>query len=404
MIPATVSLFVVLPRGQSIDSARLLPKKCGNNTCWVVDISFDHTFRPQDHFQAQIKDNYFVIDVFGIGEKPTRIPLSKVCVYNSSVQLHILSGVSFPNDKIYHIYLRNITFSGRTPNKPLQRKLDISRAQDNLGGKSRRWTVQKTKKRHNSDIQISGNLHRPSGGGAVGSADIRVAGRYSPKQGDYIVDPGFDLKWSSDVKSDADMVNFWCRHRLHVGRKFSQPKWKKLFASSWLFITPKIESDRGFNNTGLIGDIRWLVFSKSIISKKLIFEPYVGLEVGRRLIPPSMENSSQVLTRPLIRLDIVTAPLYRGTSLKTIRLEGKWYRRWPLTNEAIYETLDDQSISAVRIGRGPQDYVSAKLTLESADFFDFYLGYEYGQLPPRFKFVDQRVELGMRLLMDLIRK
>lgn len=366
---------------QAIDSAQIHRGTDGYRT---VELSFNHEFCNEDDFmEARKKENYFIIDVFGTGMGPARIPLSKVCVEDDSVMLHVQHGVRLEEGKIYHVYLRNITFGGKEPNKPLHRQLKVQPAQ--TGSVNLRFKKAITRDR--ADLYLAGEFQKPIAGDAIGNADIRAARPFypNPTSAKLILAPLFDLRWSSSPNADADTLNFGLESRLHIS---------ELFDTSWLYITPKIESDRSFKNTGSIVEFRWLLLSLPL--EDFVLEPYVGIEVGRNLWSPVEEASGRLLARPIVRVDMTASWDSSSTWLRAVSVEGGWQRRWPLTNEVLFKVNDDQSIDPIVFSQGPKDYIESKVTFGLPNFFDLYFGYKYGQLPPQYKLVDQQVSAGVR--------
>jgi hypothetical protein len=69
-----------------------------------------------------------------------------------------------------------------------------------------------------------------------------------------------------------------------------------------------------------------------------------------------------------------------------------------LRNELALQENGDGALKFMDFGTAPRDYVNSSLTAGFGTYFGLTFSYEYGQLPPSFKLVDNafRVEITFK--------
>ena len=161
----------------------------------------------------------------------------------------------------------------------------------------------------------------------------------------------------------------------------------------------KLESERDFGNTNFIYATRLTLLPparpKNPESKsKVFFAPYIGAEAGKNINSPLKAAEGDGIARVLIGADLRFAFFLKGDNDPDINWTTSFTRRWLLTDELGFEADKDGVLQLVRFGTSPRDYVLSKVSYKLTKFLDVFGAYEWGQLPPSYKFVDHRFQFG----------
>jgi hypothetical protein len=246
-----------------------------------------------------------------------------------------------------------------------------------------------------SDVYLSGELN-----GAH-----REKTRYSTKiklQKPFLFDqnrqnwshrPFFKLNASTDPDADPD--------KMETGWAVDYIAKSCVIVKSCVFTNAvKLESERDFDNTNFIYDTR-LTFLPIARPKgadkrvKVFFNPFLGGEFGKNLKSPLKAAQGDGIARLLAGADIRLAFfLHEDSDEPEINWTTSYERRWLLTDELSFKTDDDGNLVLRTFGKSPRDYVSSKVSYKFSKFFETFLEYEWGQVPPSYKLVDHRFRLG----------
>lgn len=264
----------------------------------------------------------------------------------------------------------------------------------------RQIVLSTAKKRDDADIYIEGIAEgaRKSKTAFTVDASFAKKFRFKRDEDDYYWKPFFNIKASTNPDADPDSLNF--------GVEFATPT--KLLAENPIGLArvyfteaAKIEADRDFENVNLVGDIRarFHVTKKLFQTERHNLVPFAGIEFGRNFKSPVAEIKGNAIARPLIGANLYVA-LYnfdRETYgyRRTISFETLYERRFPLTREIALDEDDDGNPIALRPSRAPKDYLKSSVTVDFAKYFGFKVSYEYGSLPPVFKFLDSKFSVGL---------
>lgn len=201
----------------------------------------------------------------------------------------------------------------------------------------------------------------------------------------------FNLNASSDPEADPDVME--------VGYNFARVVRKHFYWDNEV----KIESERDFDNTNFIFSTRgiWIPAGQVLTRKNgdptslVFFRPYTGVELGKNLRSQVAAAKGDGIARVLVGADLrfnVPINLDKG---QEINWTNSFTRRWLLSNELGYEVDDDGVPQLVRFGRSPRDYFNSKASFGFNKFFGAFIEYEWGQLPPSYKFVEHRFRAGL---------
>jgi hypothetical protein len=201
----------------------------------------------------------------------------------------------------------------------------------------------------------------------------------------------FKLNASTDVEADPDS--------LEIGFNFARVVGKHFYWDNDI----KIESQRDFKNTNFIYSTRgiWRPAGKSLTKKDgnatsiLFFRPYIGAEVGKNLRSPVATAQGDGIARILAGADLrLNIPINEDKG-QEINWTNSYTRRWLLSDELSFKADDDGVLQLVRFGKRPRDYVKSKIDFSFNKFFGAFIEYDWGQLPPSYKFVDHRFRVGL---------
>ncbi len=202
--------------------------------------------------------------------------------------------------------------------------------------------------------------------------------------------PYFKLNASTDVEADPDSMQ--------IGFNFARIVRTHFYWDNDV----KLESQRDFKNTNFIYAARvcWRPAGKALTKNEgdnstLFFRPFIGAEVGKNLRSPldaaEGDGIARILAGAELRLN-VPMNLEKG---QEINWTNSYTRRWLLTDELGFEADDDGNLQLVRFGKSPRDYFNSKAEFGFNKFFGAFVEYEWGQLPPSYKFVNHRFRVGL---------
>lgn len=252
----------------------------------------------------------------------------------------------------------------------------------------------KSKEKKDSDIYIAGEFVTGRGSKPAYSIDIKIEPRFGPGKWDY--SPFFNLNASTSQGADPDSMNFGFKVARSYPFEYKTEKWRPRITSLYFSTAGKFEAERDFDNVNLtFNPILDFIVSTIPIGRKttLTFTPFIGAELGKNLKSPLVEAEGGGVARFLggsrVLLDI---PIERG--INNITFSAQYTRRWLLARELRYKTADDDTLVLVEFGKRPREYFESKVDVGINKFFSPYIGYDFGELPPSFKYVNHRIRIG----------
>jgi hypothetical protein len=242
-----------------------------------------------------------------------------------------------------------------------------------------------------SDVYLSGELNKAKDKDTTFTTTIKLQ-RYKPIKPSWRFTPFFKLNASTDPNADPDTMEIGMKTRYVIGKFAGIPG--ALFDNE-----VKLESERDFDNTNFIYDTRLTflpaAFPKGAESKgKVFFSPYIGAEVGKNMKSPLQAAEGDGIARLLVGADLRFAFFLKTEDEPDIDWITSYTRRWLLTDELGFETDKNNVLQLLRFGTSPRDYVLSKFSYKLTKFLDVFAAYEWGQLPPSYKFVDHRFQFG----------
>lgn len=293
---------------------------------------------------------------------------------------------------VYTLYIKNMTFGGKPPQVPLQALINPT---GRCGAPPPGAAPQG---RDDSSIYAAGQLEKASGTKIYASIDTKLRRRIyqtdttSTTLPKVIHDVGFvfDLKASTSPKADPDSMNIGLEWQM------SSAATTGFFRYFILYNNPKIEAEKDFDNTNALLETR-LDFGTRNLAKKPwtpIFTPFIGQEIGKNLKSPvkEAENSFLYRLKAGTKLNLFFQP---KKFLKEVELDAEYTRRWLLRRELSFEKDGDGNLRLLEISKKPRDYVRANLNFFFTENIGVTVGYEYGSLPPSFKLVDHKSNIGV---------
>jgi hypothetical protein len=265
-------------------------------------------------------------------------------------------------------------------------------------------TTAKSKEKKDSDVYIAGEFVGARKSRPIYSLDVKIAPRFGPGKTDY--SPFFTFNGSTDPDADPDSVSFGLSLARSFPREYdAHDKWGLRVTSYLLSGGAKFEAEKDFDNVNLTFNPNLdFVISTIPVGKRstLTLTPYIGAEVGKNLKSPLAAAQGDGIARLLggahVLLDI---PMKK---IEGITFSADYVRRVLFSNELRYKANDDHTLSLVEYGKSPRQYFESKLEVSLNKFLNPYIAYDFGELPPSFKFVNHRVKAGFSYKFKLTNK
>jgi hypothetical protein len=394
---------------------------------WALFVRFSTEFNtnnPVDRAKATNPSNYKIINVNTGAWVPVSEAQFVIEAGNSTpyVRLVAPSADALNTTDFFHLYAINLAFDGAPPKEALQHpiKIEVETAaaapnegptvvvdnNDKTPGINPHaepkpaWGLKESKNRDDSDIYAAWELTSARDTATTGTGDVKVAipffknfwkrtSRFSPL---------VEIKASSNHKADADSLKFALEWYLPLYRNIHAKKFP--YAAVHLINTGKIEAPKNFDNVNAIWEGRWLFPSAQFpgISERfdVYLDPFVGHELGKNLRSPLPEADGKGIARVYAGANfVVDIPVKNVTGFKGVLFDASYIRRWPLKRELTIEDAGNGKINLLTFGKGPKEYVTSKFTVKVNEYFGPYVGYEWGSLPPVYKFVDHKWTFGL---------
>jgi hypothetical protein len=218
------------------------------------------------------------------------------------------------------------------------------------------------------------------------SADIKL--EYSEVVfNKHYVGPSFDLKASTVPDADPDTLCMGIRYQMP--NIFLNVHWDNL---------PKFESTKDFQVSDFLHSSMLTYPVPRLPGKGEVpvdIDLQGGFELGRNIDNVLTEAKGTSIARAVVG-GMFFYKMRNVLGAKKVVFKGDYIRRWPFTREVVVQNdPDDKSkLLVVAFGRGPKQHAEANLEFTYNDYFGFFVGYEYGQLPPGYKLADHRAKIG----------
>lgn len=251
----------------------------------------------------------------------------------------------------------------------------------------------KAKGSNDANVYISGEINGANKKKTSFSTEISInSGEIKVAKNNFLTPIFFKLNASSDAGADPDTLEFGISYRYRFLGAKSLP-------AANLATTAKIESERDFGNTNFISESRLTIlpyaFPKGEQNKLKIFvRPFIGLELGKNLRSPLAAAEGNFILRPLVGAKLRFNYPINEDEEREINWETVYTRRWLLRNELGFKTNDADELVLTEFGKSPRDYVQSKFSYGLAKYFDAFIAYDWGQVPPSYKLVDHRFRIG----------
>lgn len=313
----------------------------------------------------------------------------------------------------YHVFVRNLDFSGVTPATPPTHVAAVDHnvtmppsgpgpaPHQTAGPFARFFHLKEADGRDDSNLYFSGQSTHSRGKEFVGTYDAKIdlGKRYQFWGRTHLIGPMLDLKGGNDPNGDPDSLN--------LGIKWDFPLVQKpcpafLTAIRWAN-NPKLESTQDFTNKNFIFDSAFRLVLKpwgggSYRAVRAHMRPFAGVEVGKNLRGTIKEVEGRSIARVKVGGFFYLVFPVHAAALEDLTFETDYERRWPLHPEIALDTDSDTKVFvADHIGTKPRNYVKETLGIDITKFFGFTVVYEYGSLPPKFHLLDSKFTLGVTL-------
>lgn len=169
------------------------------------------------------------------------------------------------------------------------------------------------------------------------------------------------------------------------------------FVKSMKFtVSPRFESDRYFQNTNAIVEVKagWTPL-RFPGSKYINVRPAIGVEIGRNIDSPVADAKGLVLSRGVARLLVFKTFKPKGPEGDRYKLSAEYTQRFLMKPEVYFKEDDAKLLQPVRYAATPRGYFDAKFESAIEKYFGIVVQYQFGQLPPVYKFLDHRITMGL---------
>jgi hypothetical protein len=192
----------------------------------------------------------------------------------------------------------------------------------------------------------------------------------------------FDLKASTVPEADPNTLS--------IGMKYEMPN---ILPNLQWSNAPKFEASKDF----AVSDFLHASTLTYIVPRFPLVDLNVqgGVEAGRNVDNILWEAKGNGIAR-LMTGGTVFHKWKKVLGMDKVVFTGSYVRRWPLTREVTVQKDpdDDKKNIAVAFGNGPKQHAEANLEFTYDKGFGFFVGYEYGQLPPAYQLADHRGKVG----------
>ena len=414
---ATSAALPLPPVDVKIDrvTAREIRTEGGRVAGWDVSVNLSKGFGAGDVARATNPSNYRIINIStGSTVKVSEATLIQISGSSTldRVRLTLPTADALNTTDLYHLYALNLTFGGQSADAALQAPIKVSseKAVPSTGETTAppkpieikpAWSLKSSKNRDDSDIfasyQVTSARHRAT----TGTGDVKISfpffKNFWERTSKLSVTP-IDLKASSDAGADADSLKISGEWFLPVYVHDNPDSTFPFTAVDWIN-TGKIEAPKNFNNINAIWESRWLFPSAQIGNGKrfrVFIDPFVGHELGKNLRSPLDEADGKAIARLYVGANLsVQVPIKNEDLLKGLEFTSSYIRRWPLKRELTVKENDDGTANLLTFGKGPKEYTDSKFIVKINDYFGPFVGYEWGSIPPVYKFVDHKWTFGV---------
>ena len=368
-----------------------------------------------DEARATNPSNYRIINIStGSTVKVSEATLIRITGSSTldRVRLILPTADALNTTDLYHLYALNLTFGGQSAAVALQAPINV-RSEATVAGPGEApappkpieikptWGLKSSKNRDDSDIFVSYQLTSARHRATTGTGDVKISipffKNFWNRTSKFSLTP-IDLKASSDSGADADSLKISGEWFLPVYVN-DNPDSTFLFPAVDWINTGKVEAPKNFNNINAIWESRWLFPSAQIGNGKrfrMFIDPFLGHELGKNLRSPLEEADGAAIARVYVGANLlVQFPIKNKDFLKRLEFTSTYIRRWPLKRELTVKENDDGSANLLTFGKGPKEYTDSKFIVMVNDYFGPFVGYEWGSLPPVYKFVDHKWTFGV---------
>lgn len=376
---------------QTVTEASAFPVN-ESGTVWEINVSFDQSLTLD-----QIEKAYILNEE---SEPPTLTTLRNLEILSVA---GTVIGIRARTDSALETVLKQTPSGMKTVLKDYSLVIRVRQADGSVSRQTQplnlldaniaanRVVKKEAKNVDDADVYIAGEVNGAHKRKTTFSTEIKLQKLKAKDKWDYTPYGFFKLNTSTDPDADPDRMEFGFR----FGRFFD----KTIFTSSYWENEAKIESERDFENTNLLYSSR-LIFtpagvpSEKTSKQKFFFRPFIGTELGKNLRSPLPAAEGDGIARILAGAEarvVIFGNREKGQGIDWIT---SYTRRWLLTDELGFRTDDDGNLVLNHFGKSPRDFVESKVTFGFSKHFGAFIGYDWGQVPPSYKFVNHRFRVG----------
>lgn len=259
-----------------------------------------------------------------------------------------------------------------------------------------------------AEVLVTGAFTAVEGSGPVYVGDLKAEYDIVGDRSKTHVAPFFSLKATTAEKTDPDQF----RIGVKVYRRFGAGKLPRPFTFIRAEATGELEANTEFTVKNILAKPNLQFYTKDVYlssdtnssenvetvvdRSRLKFIPSIGAEIGRNVRSPIARNEkaiARIVGGLSLNLIFPKTPL-KVFGFKKIVWENSFTQRWFLKPEQAYKKDDNNNLQLLDFGRKPRPYFISKFNLGVNDFFAPSISYEWGEIPPLYKRIRNKVTVG----------
>ena len=259
-----------------------------------------------------------------------------------------------------------------------------------------------------AEVLVTGAFTTVTGSSPVYVGDVKAEYDIVGDQWKTHIAPFFSLKATTAEKTDPDQF----RIGIKVYRRFGAGKLPRPFTFIRAETTGELEANTEFTVKNILAKPNLQFYTKDVYLSsdtnsaenvetvvdraRAKFIPSIGAEIGRNVRSPIARNEKaivRIVGGLSLNLIFPKTPL-KLFGFKKIVWENSFTQRWFLKPEQAYKKDDNNNLQLLDFGRKPRPYFISKFNLGVNDFFAPSISYEWGDIPPLYNHIKNRVTLG----------
>jgi hypothetical protein len=250
--------------------------------------------------------------------------------------------------------------------------------------------LSKAQSRNDANYYFNGSVDGATGRRAYYNFDIKYLYQTDWKALFY---PSFlvDSTGSTDPNGSPDTVN--------IGFIWQPELWK--ISDHWhlyLQVNPKMEADQKFEDVNGLFTARITpsyLYSTANNKWYVSLNPFAGFEGGYNFANPISAAKNKSIARGIWGGEVVINRNLEYQYLKGVSLDASFVDRIIAQKETVSQINSSGQFTVHSSNSTPKNYTDVKIAFDLNDYFSATMEYQYGQVPPVYKLVENRYLLGI---------